>query len=77
MGELLDTVHLETDAGGYFSSGEILGGMGIGYIISTEYLGISYSFESDYPVSNLPVTLSSNLAPMAINKSHSVTAKLA
>jgi hypothetical protein len=57
MGELLDTVHLETDAGGYFSSGEILGGMGIGYIISTEYLGISYSFESDYPVSNLPVTL--------------------
>ena len=56
-GELLDTVSVKADSQGFFSFGEILGGTGIGYIISTEYLGVKYSFESDYPVSDLPIVL--------------------
>ena len=57
LGENLETREAETNADGRFSFKRVPGGQGFGYIISTEYQGATYTFESDYPMPQEPVTL--------------------
>ena len=57
LGENLETMEAVADAEGRFSFSGVPGGQGHGYIISAEYAGAVYVFESDYPLSTEPVEL--------------------
>jgi hypothetical protein len=50
LGDNLETRDTETDAQGKFSFEGVPGGEGFGYIISIEYAGAVYTYESDYPL---------------------------
>lgn len=50
LGDSLETRESLTDNEGRFSFEEVPGGEGFGYIISTEYSGATYTYESDYPL---------------------------
>ncbi len=56
-GDRLETRESIADAEGRFSFEGVPGGEGIGYIISAEYSGATYSYESDYPLPPGPVEL--------------------
>ena len=57
FGDLQETRETVTGAGGGFAFSDAPGGEGHGYIISTEYGGIVYTYERDYPLPIEPVTL--------------------
>jgi hypothetical protein len=50
LGNSLETRESLTDNEGRFRFEEVPGGEGFGYIISTEYFGATYTYESDYPM---------------------------
>ncbi len=57
LGDNLETRESVADAEGRFSFEGVPGGEGFGYIISTEYAGAVYVYESDYPLPQEPVKL--------------------
>lgn len=57
LGENLDTKETRIDTEGSFSFSDVIGDYGYGYIISTDYSGTIYSFESDYPFPEEPIEI--------------------
>ena len=50
LGENIDTLITNTNADGSFNFAEVPGGIGFGYIITVEHDGVTYKYESDYPI---------------------------
>ncbi|MBF8266736.1 MAG: hypothetical protein HW388_244 [Dehalococcoidia bacterium] len=56
-GESLETRETVADDQGHFLFAGVVGGENHGYIISAEYGGVTYTYESDYPLPSEPVDL--------------------
>lgn len=50
LGENIDTLTTNTSTDGSFYFGGVPGGIGFGYIITVEHDGVTYKYESDYPI---------------------------
>ena len=50
LGENIDTITTNTSTDGSFYFDGVPGGIGFGYIITVEHDGVTYKYESDYPI---------------------------
>ena len=50
LGENIDTLTTNTNTDGSFYFDGVPGGIGFGYIITVEHDGVTYKYESDYPI---------------------------
>ncbi|MCL0032006.1 hypothetical protein M1N14_00975 [Dehalococcoidia bacterium] len=58
LGENIDTLTTNTNSDGSFNFDQIPGGIGFGYIITVVHDGVTYKYESDYPINTESVMIS-------------------
>ena len=58
LGENIDTLATNTNSDGSFNFDGVPGGIGFGYIITVGHDGVTYKYESDYPINTESVVIS-------------------